>query len=116
MYDASEVLSEKVRALLTREGVKARDFIDIFFISKKIDIKPQDVEKCIIKKTDHALRLYAKYRTNLNAKRRLLEQDNIFEWGTEKGLLLAELDEREFYRFVREFTGYLKTLIKKFKE
>ncbi|MGI0035507.1 MAG: nucleotidyl transferase AbiEii/AbiGii toxin family protein [Nitrososphaera sp.] len=113
MYDVSEILSEKVRALLTREGVKARDFLDIFFISEKLGIKPEDVEKCVIRKTNHALKLYTKYRTNLNAKRKLLEQGNIFEWGTEKDLLLAELDEREFYRFVGEFTGYLKTLVKK---
>lgn len=50
MYDVSEIQSEKVRALLTREGVKTRDFLDVFFISKKLGIKPEDVEKCIIKK------------------------------------------------------------------
>lgn len=113
IYDASEILSEKVRAILTREGVKARDFLDIFFISKKLNIKPEDVEKCVIKKTNHALKLYTKYRTNLNAKKKLLEQDNIFEWGAERDILLAELDEGEFYRFVGEFTGYLKILVKK---
>ena len=31
VYSANEILSEKVRALLTREGVKTRDFLDIFF-------------------------------------------------------------------------------------
>ncbi|HVX03143.1 MAG TPA: nucleotidyl transferase AbiEii/AbiGii toxin family protein [Nitrososphaera sp.] len=116
MYDVGEILSEKVRALLTREGVKARDFLDIFFISKKIGIRPEGVEECITKKVNHALRLYAKYRANLNAKIKLLEQGNIFEWGTEKDLLVDELDESEFYRFVGEFTGYLKTLVSKFKK
>jgi predicted nucleotidyltransferase component of viral defense system len=116
MYDAGEILSEKVRALLTREGVKARDFLDIFFISQKLSIKPEDVEKCVIKKMNHALRLYTKYRNNLNAKMKLLEQGNIFEWGTEKDLLLAELDDNEFYRFVGEFIGYLKTLVRKFEK
>jgi predicted nucleotidyltransferase component of viral defense system len=116
MYDAGEILSEKVRALLTREGVKARDFLDIFFISKKTGIRPEHVEECVIKKVNHALRLYAKYRANLKAKVKLLEKGNIFELGTEKDLLLAELDEREFYGFVGEFTGYLKTLVGKFEK
>lgn len=116
IYDVSEILSEKVRALLTREGVKARDFLDIFFISKKMGIRQEDVEECVIKKVNHALRLYAKYRTNLNTKMKLLEHGNIFGWETEKDLLLAELDESEFYRFVDEFTGYLKTLVKRFEK
>lgn len=96
--------------------MKARDFLDIFLISKKLGIRPEDVEDCVIKKVNHALRLYEKYRANLNAKVKLLEQDNIFEWGTEKDLLLAELDEDEFYRFVGEFTEYLKTLVRKFEK
>lgn len=116
MYDAGEILSEKVRALLTREGVKARDFLDIFFIFKKIGIRPEDVEECVIKKVNHALRLYAKYRDNLNAKTRLLEEGDTFEWGTEKDMLLAELDESEFYRFVGEFNVYLKALVSKFEK
>jgi hypothetical protein len=116
IYDVNEILSEKVRALLTREGAKARDFLDTFFISTKMGIRPEDVEDCVIKKVNHALRLYAKYRANLNAKVKLLEQGNIFEWGTEKDLLLVELDESEFYRFVGEFTEYLKTLVRKFEK
>lgn len=54
MYDVDEILSEKVRALLAREGVKARDFLDIFFISQKLGIRPEDVERCVIKKMNHA--------------------------------------------------------------
>lgn len=116
MYDAGEILSEKVRALLTREGVKARDFLDIFFISKNMGIRPEDMEECVIKKVNHALRLYTKYRANLKEKVKLLEEGNIFEWGAEKDLLLMELDDREFYRFVGEFAGYLKTLVRKFEK
>jgi predicted nucleotidyltransferase component of viral defense system len=50
VYDQREILSEKIRALLTREGIKARDFLDIFFISEILRIKPQDVETCALKK------------------------------------------------------------------
>ncbi len=115
MYDASEILSEKIRALLTRRGIKARDFIDIFFIHKNLGIKPSDVEKYVIRKTNHTIKLYSKYRTNLKEKEKLLEQDKIFEWGAERGLLLSQLNEKEFYEFIDKFTNYLRTLVKKFK-
>jgi predicted nucleotidyltransferase component of viral defense system len=114
IYDIHEILSEKVRALLTREGVKARDFLDIFFIYKVLRIKPNKVEKCIIKKIEHGLGLYVKYRTNLKVKKQLLERNKIFEWGSERDLLLSNLNEKEFYKFITKFTEYLKILVKKF--
>jgi predicted nucleotidyltransferase component of viral defense system len=113
VYTIKEILSEKIRALLTREGVKARDFLDVYLIQKKLGIRPLDVEKCVIKKLNHALKLYKKYRLNLEEKDKLLEKDNIFEWGKEKGLLLSEIDDNDFHEFIKEFTKYLKTLVKK---
>ena len=35
IYDIREILSEKVRALLTREGTKARGFLDVYLIYKQ---------------------------------------------------------------------------------
>jgi len=69
MYDVREILSEKIRAILTRKGVKARDYLDIFFISKKSGIKPRDVEKCAIEKINRSTGLYEKYRDNLEEKK-----------------------------------------------
>lgn len=114
IYDVREILSEKIRALITRKGVKARDFLDVFFIQKEFGIKPTDVEKCVIKKTNRVLNLYAKYRDNMKAKEKLMEKGAIFKWGAERDLLLTEIDEREFQRFVKELTEYLKELINKF--
>ncbi len=113
VYGAKEILSEKVRALLTRKGIKARDFLDIYFIQKNLGIRVVDVEKYVIRKIKHTLSLYTKYQTNLKAKTKLLEQNKIFEWGTEKGLLISKLDEKDFDKFIVEFTEYLKTLVKK---
>lgn len=114
VYGVKEILSEKVRALLTRRGIKARDFLDIYLIQKNLGIKVADVEKYVIRKTNHTLKLYAKYRTNLKAKTKLIEQNKIFEWGTEKDLLISKIDEEDFNRFVGELTEYLKKLVKKF--
>lgn len=36
VYDIKEILSEKFRSILTRQGIKARDFLDVYLIFKKI--------------------------------------------------------------------------------
>lgn len=50
IYDIREILSEKVRAILTREGTKARDFLDVYFICKQFSIKLDRMEPCIARK------------------------------------------------------------------
>lgn len=114
MYDINEILSEKIRALLTRRAIKARDFLDVFFIHKKLGIEPKDVESCVIAKIGFALENYEKYRDNFEEKRKLLEKGSIFNWGTEQGLLLEKIDENEFNQFIDNFTKYLQDLVKKF--
>lgn len=41
-YDLKEILIEKARAILTRRGTKARDYIDIYMIEKKENIDIRD--------------------------------------------------------------------------
>lgn len=113
-YDIKEIVCEKVRAILTRRGVKARDFVDIFLISENYGIKIQGLKKEIIEKIKLMLNLYQKYRTNLVEKIRLLESDDLFEWGAEKELLLKGISEEKFSRFVKQFQEFLKDLGKEF--
>lgn len=115
IYDIHEILSEKVRALLTREGTKARDFLDVYFICKQFGIKLDSVEKCLITKTNFALGLYNKYRSNLKGKVRLLNSGKFFEWGEERDLLLSRIDEEDFYKFLSEFQEFLKRVIDNLK-
>jgi len=111
IYDIREILSEKVRALLTREGTKARDFLDVYLICTKFGVKLDDVEKCIVNKTNFALKLYGKYRTNLKGKIGLMQSGKLFEWGEERALLLAEIDEKGFYSFLGELQEFLKKIV-----
>jgi len=115
VYDIREILSEKVRALMTREGTKARDFLDIYFIDERFGVKPQKVETCIVEKMNFALKLYKKYRTNLKEKIALLNSESLFEWDKERDLLLIDIDEREFYSFLAEFQDFLKKVIKELR-
>lgn len=108
-YDIKEILTEKFRAILTRKGVKARDFIDIFIITNKERIKPRKLKREIIKKTEFMLR-YDKYVQNLkNFKMRK------FVLGEEEKLMLMPLERgfEEFlsltHVFLNELTDELKS-------
>lgn len=111
VYDIREILCEKVRALMTREGTKARDFLDIYLIWKKFGIRPEDEEKCILGKINFSLKLYAKHREHLKQKVRLLNSGKIFDWGAEKDLLLSDIDEGDFYRFLERLEVFLKKIV-----
>jgi predicted nucleotidyltransferase component of viral defense system len=106
-YDKKEILCEKARAILTRRGIKARDFVDIYLITNKFGIKIQDLEDEIVEKTNFILNLYEKYRLNFGEKLKLLNSNDFFRWGTERELLLKDIDEKQFNRFVMELQNFL---------
>jgi len=110
-YDIREIMCEKIRSILTRKGVKARDFVDVYLISQKFGIVPEDLKKDIVAKTLFSLKLYAKYRNNFNEKKKLLKTKGIFAWGQEKGLLLAEIDEKGFYAFLDELAAFIHGVV-----
>lgn len=112
-YDPKEILCEKVRALLTRRGVKARDYVDLFMLSEKLSLSADEFNDCITNKIQHMLSLYSKYRVNLGAKRRLLVNGGLFEWGSEEALMLVPLDSARFYRFVDELEESLVLVLNK---
>jgi hypothetical protein len=108
LYNLSEILCEKVRSILTRRGIKARDFVDVYLILKEEKAEPAEYEGEIIRKTRFMLRLYDRFRRNFSEKMKLLESGGFFEWGEERGLLISELDEDDLYDFVGKFQGFLK--------
>jgi len=106
-YDVKEILCEKIRAILTRRGLKARDFVDVFFITKNYEFSVEDFKDEIIDKMNYMLRLYDKYRSNFEDKKKLIYSSGFFKWGYEKELLLVEIDGNEFGSFIKDF---MKTL------
>jgi len=111
IYDIREILTEKIRSILTRQGIKARDFLDVYLISKKQQIELEDMYDPIVSKTQFMLDLYKKYRENLEAKKDLVTSQP-FRWGEEKGLLLQQIDEKEFFKFLEKLKPFLKRVIK----
>jgi len=110
VYDPREILSEKIRAILTRQGTKARDYLDVYLIEKKFGISLDEVFDCAKQKTMFTLNLYARYRRNLQNKKPTI-MTMPFNWGEEKGLLLKEIDEKDFYAFAEKLKGFLKKVI-----
>ena len=110
VYDPREILCEKMRAILTRRGIKARDFVDIYMLKMKLGLDVEDEFDCTEEKVSFMLEHYARYRENIGEKRQLLESEGVFDWGNEEDLLLVEIDQSEFYRYVEHIEGVLKKL------
>jgi len=110
VYDVREILCEKVRSILTRMGIKARDFVDVYLICKKYGIRLEDMHDQIVAKTRFMLDLYEKYRKNLEAKKEMLISQP-FRWGEERGLLLQEIDEKELFGFLESSRPFLKKIV-----
>lgn len=109
VYDLKEIAAEKIRALLTRRGFKARDIIDLYMISKKgINIK--NVKEMAIEKTIFMLK-YLKYKENLNNKS-LPEK---FTLGEEQKLLL-QTPGADFEIFTKNALKELKELTEEVKQ
>ena len=101
-YDLREILVEKIRAILTRKGVKSRDFIDIYLVTKT-GLSINDFEQQILAKVQFALR-YDKYTQNL-------EEFNGEEFvlGEEEKILLRPLPDG-FDRYLQTLLAYLRRL------
>jgi len=106
VYDCHEILAEKIRAILTRQGTKARDYLDVYLIEKQFGIQLDDIFTCALEKARFTLNHYERYRQNLEEKKQTL-LSTPFNWGEEKGLLLKEIDEKDFYKFTERLRAFL---------
>ena len=109
-YDPREIVCEKIRAILTRRGIKARDFIDLYMLKEKMGLNFEDELGCTTDKISFMLDHYLRYRENMSAKKRLLDSGSLFEWGDERDLLLVEIDQPKFYSFVELLERTLRKL------
>jgi len=108
-YDLKEILIEKIMAILTRRGVKPRDFIDVYKIIKLENIKIETLSDKIINKTQAMLK-FEKYSLNLEGKQ---ETGFNFEISEEEKMLLIPLD-KDFDKFLIDFKVFLQELASKF--
>ncbi len=111
VYDLKEILIEKVRAILTRRGIKARDFVDVFLIVKKEKLNLNDFKEQITEKINDMLK-FEKYNQNIKNKETQLSEELIL--GGEEAVILTPID-KGFPKFLKEFNIFLKEIIKVFE-
>ena len=78
-------------------------------ISRKFNLRYEDLKKETLKKLKFILRLYYKYRRNLRDKVSMLTVEN-FPFGSERYLLIKKIDERDFHSFLNEFIEWLRKI------
>lgn len=105
VYDLREIASEKVRALLTRKGVKARDVVDLYFLEKKHKIHISALKDACVEKVNFAIESYDKYKKAFLA-RGSFEKGILLEDVSH--LMLAEFDKKEFEDFTQKLFLFLK--------
>ncbi len=106
VYDLREIASEKVRALLTRRNVKARDIVDLYFICK-MHISLGALKETCVEKVIFAVRSYEKYKKNILTKAELSEKDIPREYI--EHLMLANVGS-DFDAFSRKLFGLLEEI------
>jgi predicted nucleotidyltransferase component of viral defense system len=111
VYDKNEILCEKIRAILTRQATKARDFLDVYLLCKKYTIDISKLEKEISEKLTLALEMYERYEECIKQKAIEIESGNLFEWGDEQNLLLEKINEDDFYAFNKKLVKFLNKII-----
>jgi len=110
-YDLREIFIEKVRAILTRRGIKARDFVDVFLIIKKNKLDLNDFKKEIIGKIRDML-MFEKYSQNIKNKKDQLNDKLILD--EEEALMLTPIG-KSFPKFLKKFDIFLKEIIRELK-
>jgi predicted nucleotidyltransferase component of viral defense system len=111
-YNINEIVVEKVRALLTRTGAKARDYVDLYFISQKYKVSIDQFIAEVIKKIQFATKRNQRYRNNFLSTEKALQEGSMFKWGDEEKYLLTPINTQEFDAYVDNLENKLRSIIK----
>lgn len=109
VYDIREILLEKYRAILTRKALKARDFIDLFFILNYIKQDFRIFKNKILEKTKFMLDKYQKYSDNLKHRKQLGFK---YIMGEEEKLIVTDINFAQIDEFNKDQILFLEELIK----
>lgn len=110
VYDVREIAAEKLRSLLTRKAIKARDVIDLFFIAKKFNVQPQNLLREAREKIVFAINMYDKYNEYLLITKEKFKSTMI-SYDEVKHLVLQPVRKEEFDAFVTHLRPLLEKLM-----
>ena len=109
-YDPREMLIEKARAILTRRGLKSKDFVDVYFLTKSLGVDIKNYREKIMEKTVFMLK-YEKYLANFLEKENVLKE---FKWNDEENILLKQ-PGKDFEQFMQELKFLLNDVLQEIK-
>jgi len=110
--DMREIVCEKVRALLTRKGMKTRDVADLYFIEKERKLKIEGLKAACVKKAIFAINSYRKYRENFEGRSRVMPTERDLPAGEVEHLMLVKVDRKNFDTFLKRFLPFLEEVRK----
>lgn len=110
VYDIKEIVTEKIRCLLTRRVIKTRDVIDLFFIYKKYRISPESLIKESKEKLMFAINKYKKYKENFILIKRKT-QDFEISYDKVKEIVIEEIKKEDFNKFILNLKDVLDKII-----
>lgn len=114
VYDIKEIATEKLRALLTRRAIKNRDIVDLYFISKE-GVKIEDLLNETADKIFFAINKYEKFKENFVISKKEIENFQ-FSYNDAKSLIIREISEGDFTKFVQYFSDVIRKLLEKLEK
>jgi predicted nucleotidyltransferase component of viral defense system len=100
-YNLKEIAGEKIRAVLTRPAIKERDLLDLFLISKIINLESLDKKKIadkIANSKSFIKRLPEKIKSNMD----MLSEHRKDIIEEKSKLILIEINEKEYLNFEKK--------------
>lgn len=110
-YDLQEIAIEKIRAILTRTGIKARDYIDLYIMKDKSGVTIGELKHQAREKIDFAIRWNSLYSSNFEDKKKDLSEGTLFNWGDEFKFMLVPIDNEAFAQFIKSVESFLRQIV-----
>jgi hypothetical protein len=109
-YDPREILTEKARAILTRQAPKLRDVFDLYLLDRKLRLFAEEYSDRIVEKTAFAVSQRKRYRTQL---RKFEDRVSYLMEADVTRLALREVDTQDFDAYRNELLRILRGLAQK---
>ncbi|MFA4662836.1 nucleotidyl transferase AbiEii/AbiGii toxin family protein [Pyrococcus kukulkanii] len=105
-YDLREILTEKVRALLTRKNLKFRDIYDLYYLEKEAGLRVEDYTEEIAQKLLFALK-FERYSINFQKTIDSLSFLDTTSAKDELFLLNASFNVEDFKKFLERLRDHI---------
>ena len=106
-YDLKEIAGEKIRAILTRPVIKERDLLDLFLISKSIDLEKSLDKKKIVKKIISSKSFIRKLPKKIKENIGMLTKNRGDIIEERSKITLIEIKENEYFDFEKKMIPFL---------